>query len=82
MTHSGGYLIFKAGRGYYRAEAKGYTLDVDEAGRFSHADAVAYSHPNGPKGPRDGITYRHQSEVQNGGNCEDELRIGDLTGKR
>jgi len=82
MTHTHGYLIFKSGRGYYCDEAKGYTLNVDEAGRFSREDAIAYSHPNGPKGPRDGINYRHESEVQRDGNCEDELRIGDLTRER
>lgn len=82
MTPQHGYLIFKCGRGYYCAEAKGYTLNADEAGRFSLEDAIAYSHPNGPDGPRDGITYQHESEVQRGSDCESELRISDLTRER
>jgi hypothetical protein len=50
------YLIRKGGA-YYRPNAAGYTLCKAEAGRYTLADAVAYSHPNGPDGPRDGITY-------------------------
>ena len=50
------YLIRKGGY-YYRSDAAGYTLSKAEAGRYTLADAVAYSHPNGPDGPRDGITY-------------------------
>lgn len=41
---------------YYRPDAHGYTLNVWEAGSFTHSDAMAYSHPNGPNGPTDGIT--------------------------
>jgi len=79
-TH--GYLIFKDGRGYYRPGAGGYTLHAGEAGRFSLNDAIAYSHPNGQDGPRDGITYKHESEVAPDGNCEADLRIYDLTNER
>nr|WP_319250478.1 hypothetical protein [uncultured Celeribacter sp.] len=82
MQHETGYLIHKAGRGWYRPEAAGYTLNADEAGRFDHAEAVCHSHPNGPDGPRDGLTYRHESEVQAGSNCEDALRIHELTVER
>lgn len=78
MPHEHGYLIFKSGRGYYRPEAQGYTLSADDAGRFSLEDAITYSHPNGPDGPRDGITYKHESEIQRASDCENELRIGDL----
>lgn len=80
--HDTGYLIHKSGRGWYRPEAEGYTLEVDEAGRFTHADAFNSSHPNGPDGPRDGITFKHESEVQGGSNCEKDLRIHDLVTER
>jgi hypothetical protein len=56
-----GYLIRKGGA-YYRPGARGYTVDVAQAGRFTLEEAERYSHPNGPIGPRDGITYRHESE--------------------
>ncbi|MCV2449403.1 hypothetical protein [Paracoccus sp. DMF] len=60
---SHGWLIHKAGRGWYRPNAKGYTGCIAEAGRYSHEDALAYSHPNGWDGPRDNITIKHESEV-------------------
>ena len=82
MQNETGYLIHKAGRGWYRPEAAGYTLSADEAGRFDHAEAVSHSHPNGPDGPRDGLTYCHHREVQAGSNCEDALRIHELTAER
>lgn len=77
-----GYLIHKAGRGYYAPRAQGYTLDADKAGRFSRAEAYAYSHPNGPDGPRDGITFTHESNIERGSSCEADLRIHDLTRER
>lgn len=80
--HETGYLIHKSGRGWYSPEAKGYTLEVDEAGRFTHEDAFNSSHPNGPDGPRDGITFKHESEVQGGSNCKKDLRIHDLVTER
>lgn len=58
-----GWLIHKAGRGWYRAEAKGYTAHPSEAGRYSYSDALSYSHPNGMDGPRDGLTIKHESEL-------------------
>jgi hypothetical protein len=78
MQHETDYLIHKSGRGWYRPEAKGYTLNADEAGRFTHSDAIAYSHPNGPDGPRDGLTFQHESEIQKGADCGKDLRIHDL----
>ena len=77
-----GYLIFKSGGGYYCEGAKGYTLNADEAGRFSRLDAVSYSHPNGPNGPRDGITFKHESEVLSGSSCEKTIRIQSLEAER
>lgn len=50
------YLIRKGGA-YYRPNAAGYTNNVDEAGRYTLAEAIRHSHPNGPDGPRDGIDY-------------------------
>lgn len=50
------YLIRKRGL-YYRPNAEGYTASRDEAGRFTLAEAIDHSHPNGPDGPCDGIDY-------------------------
>ena len=57
------WLIYKAGRGWYRPNAEGYTIYPAQAGRYSHATALRYSHPNGPDGPRDGMSIRHESDV-------------------
>jgi hypothetical protein len=50
------YLIRKGGY-FYRPNAQGYTISKAEAGRYTLADAISYSHPNGADGPRDGIDY-------------------------
>jgi hypothetical protein len=50
------YLICKYGK-YYRPNAQGYTGNVAEAGRYTLAEAIRHSHPNGPDVPRDGIDY-------------------------
>lgn len=50
------YLITKNGA-YYRPNAQGYTTSKLEAGRYTLEEAIAHSHPNGPDGPRDGISY-------------------------
>jgi hypothetical protein len=50
------YLICKGGA-YYRPNAQGYTRNRSEAGRYTLEEAISHSHPNGPDGPRDGITY-------------------------
>lgn len=57
------YLIRK-GAYWYRPNAQGYTANVNEAGLFTYEDAVAYTHPNGPDGSRDGLSYIHRNEVQ------------------
>jgi hypothetical protein len=57
------YLIQKHG-GYYRPNSAGYTTSWHEAGRYTEAEAIAESHPNGPDGPRDGMTYVHEDEVR------------------
>lgn len=50
------YLICKYG-GYYRPNCRGYTSSIDEAGRYTLAEAEKETHPNGADGPRDGMTY-------------------------
>lgn len=76
-----GYLIYKSGRGYYCEGAKGYAFDQKDAGRFSLVDAIAYTHPNGPDGPRDGLDYWHESLLQDF-NAKDEVCISELTRER
>lgn len=64
MPHEGAiYLICKGGA-YYRPNAQGYTRDVAEAGRYTLEEAVSHSHPNGPDGPCDGITYMLAASLQ------------------
>lgn len=55
------YLIRKGGY-FYRPNAQGYTILKAEAGRYTLAEAISYSHPNGPTGPRDGIDYMLDDE--------------------
>lgn len=62
-TPNDGWLIHKQGRGWYRPKAQGYTMNPEEAGRYTYKDAMSYSHPNGHDGPRDGITIKHESEI-------------------
>ncbi|KQM65768.1 hypothetical protein ASE75_05930 [Sphingomonas sp. Leaf17] len=50
------YLIRKGGA-FYRPNAQGYTRSKADAGRYTLAEAVSHSHPNGPNGPRDDIDY-------------------------
>ncbi len=59
------YLITKYG-GYYRPNCQGYTSSPLEAGRYTLQEAIRYSHPNGPDGPRDGIRYVHQDDLKGG----------------
>jgi len=56
------YLIRKYG-GYYRPNCQGYTRFKEEAGRYTLAMAISETHPNGPDGPRDGMTYIHEDDV-------------------
>lgn len=51
------YLIFKSGRGFYRPNARGYTMNALDAGRYTLAEAMDHTYPNGPEGPRDGLDY-------------------------
>lgn len=54
------YVIRKGGY-FYRPNAQWYTPAIEQAGRYTLEEAVKHSHPNGPDGPRDGITYHHVS---------------------
>jgi len=56
------YLIRK-GAYWYRPDGQGYTIDPEQAGRFTRAQAVQFTYPNGPDGPRDGLSYVLESEV-------------------
>lgn len=58
------FLIFKAGCGWYRSECSGYTPWKFEAGRYTEQEAKSITHPNGYGGPRDGMFYKHESEVR------------------
>jgi hypothetical protein len=50
------YLIRKSGA-WYRPNSAGYTNNIAEAGRYTLAEAEAITHPNGPDGPRDNMSY-------------------------
>lgn len=56
------YVIRKGGY-YYRPNAEGYTPCARQAGRYSLADAISLTHPNGPDGPRDGLSYMPAPEL-------------------
>lgn len=50
------YLIRKNGL-YYQPNNRGYTQSLAEAGRYTREEADRETHPNGPDGPRDGMTF-------------------------
>ncbi len=56
------YLIRKRGT-YYRPNIQGYTGSAIIAGRYTLEEAVSITHPNGKDGPRDGMTYIHEDEL-------------------
>ena len=56
------YLIRKRGM-WYRPNSQGYTNNALEAGLYTLEEARSYTHPNGIRGPRDGMTYLHKSKV-------------------
>lgn len=56
------YLIRKRGH-WYRPNSAGYTSSIHEAGRYTLAEAEEITHPNGHDGPRDGMSYKHVSEL-------------------
>ena len=62
MSNAPEYLIRKRGL-FYRPNSAGYTNVKDEAGRYTHDEAVKITHPNGPDGPRDGMPFVSQKLV-------------------
>jgi hypothetical protein len=56
------YLIRKHGS-WYRPNERGYTTTAILAGRYTLAQAEKITHPNGPDGPRDGMTFAHEDDV-------------------
>ncbi len=56
------YLVRKR-RGYYRPNSCGYTESPIVAGRYTLAQAIDETHPNGPDGPRDGMDYVHEVDL-------------------
>jgi hypothetical protein len=57
------YLIRKYS-GYYRPNSQGYTGSAIQAGRYTLAEAESITHPNGPDGPRDGMSYVHEDDFK------------------
>lgn len=60
-TLVGEYLIRKGGY-FYRPNSQGYTSSPLEAGIYTLDQAIRETHPNGPDGDRDGLTYHHRSD--------------------
>lgn len=50
------FFIRKNGA-YYRPNSRGYTTSAISAGRYTQEEAEKITHPNGPDGPRDGMSY-------------------------
>ncbi|MDE1914723.1 MAG: hypothetical protein KGJ57_17510 [Sphingomonadales bacterium] len=71
------YLIRKGGY-WYRPNAQGYTCSIEQAGRYTLAEAIKYSHPNGPNGPRDGISYELAPEKPSPEHADRVERIGEI----
>jgi hypothetical protein len=56
------YLIRKGGA-WYRPGSAGYTNNAHEAGLYTLEEAEDITHPNGPNGPRDAMSYHHRDTV-------------------
>lgn len=56
-------FLIKKGGAYYRPNSQGYTLSAILAGRYSLQEATSITHPNGPDGPRDGMSFIHEDKV-------------------
>ena len=56
------YLIRKQGL-WYRPNERGYTTSAIQAGRYTLADAMKITYPNGPDGPRDGMEFYHEGTL-------------------
>ena len=76
MTREAKFLIKKQGY-WYRPDECGYTSSAIQAGRYTYDDAVKITHPNGPDGPRDGMSFISEDIVP----CEDWQAFRALTAK-
>ena len=57
------YLIRKYSA-WYRPNSAGYTGSAIMAGRYTLDDAEKITYPNGLDGPRDGMTFIHEDDLQ------------------
>jgi hypothetical protein len=57
------HLIRKYGV-FYRPNERGYTGSAILAGRYTLEQAEKITHPNGPDGPRDGMSFIHEDDLQ------------------
>ena len=62
VSEESAYLIRKGGA-WYRPDSAGYTNNAHEAGLYTLEEADKITHPNGPRGPRDGMSYHHRDTV-------------------
>jgi len=62
------YLIQKRGL-YYAPKAQGYTGVKARAGRYTLEECALHCGPNGPDGPRDGITFIREEDAPNYSPC-------------
>ena len=58
------YLIRKHGA-WYLPNSQGYTLSAIQAGRYTGNEAENITHPNGPDGPRDNMSFIHEDDLMN-----------------
>jgi len=56
------YLI-NVGGDWYLRDSAAHTSSAIQAGRYTAAEAVAITHPNGSGGSRDGMSYIHEDAV-------------------
>lgn len=56
-TSAGRRFLIKKNGYYYRPNSKGYTSSAILAGRYTMEEAEDITHPNGPDGPRDGMSF-------------------------
>ncbi len=59
------FLIRKNGY-WYGPDSRGYTTSAIQAGRYTMDQAYEITHPNGPDGPRDGMSYIAEHLVDDG----------------
>ncbi|PCJ24129.1 MAG: hypothetical protein COA96_10310 [SAR86 cluster bacterium] len=62
ITPEAVYLIRKGGA-WYRHNSAGYTISAIQAGRYTRECAEEITHPNGPDGPRDNMSFIHEDDL-------------------